>query len=70
MCHAVAECFQIAERGYIREGYYADLVIVDLAEQTTVSNRNTLYKCGWSPLEGTTLACHHHTHFRKWGFGL
>jgi dihydroorotase len=55
MCHAVAECFQIAERGYIREGYYADLVIVNLAEQTTVSNGNTLYQCGWSPLEGTTL---------------
>ena len=55
MCHAVAECFQIAERGYIREGYYADLVIVDLAEQTTVSKGNTLYQCGWSPLEGTTL---------------
>ena len=53
MSHAVAECFQIKERGYIREGYYADLVIVDLAAPTTVSKENILYKCAWSPLEGT-----------------
>ncbi|MFT3933230.1 MAG: dihydroorotase [Chitinophagaceae bacterium] len=52
MSHAVAECFQIAERGYIREGYFADLVIVDLAQSTTVTKENILYKCGWSPLEG------------------
>lgn len=52
MSHAVAECFQIAERGYIREGYFADLVIVDLADATTVSKENILYKCGWSPFEG------------------
>lgn len=55
MSHAVADCFQIAERGYIREGYYADLVIVDLAESTAVSKENILYKCAWSPLEGTTF---------------
>ncbi|MDB5207393.1 MAG: dihydroorotase [Flavisolibacter sp.] len=55
MSHAVADCFQIKERGYIREGYFADLVIVDLAEQTTVSKENILYKCGWSPLEGVTF---------------
>jgi dihydroorotase len=55
MSHAVAECFQVKDRGYIREGYFADLVIVDLANQTTVSQENILYKCGWSPLEGTTF---------------
>ena len=52
MSHAVADCFQIKERGYIREGYHADLVIVDLNETTKVSKENILYKCGWSPLEG------------------
>lgn len=51
MSHAVADCFQIKERGYIREGYFADLVIVDLNESTRVSKENILYKCGWSPLE-------------------
>jgi dihydroorotase len=50
--HAVADCFQISERGYIREGNFADLVIVDLNEKTTVSKENILYKCGWSPFEG------------------
>ncbi|HEX8316168.1 MAG TPA: dihydroorotase [Flavisolibacter sp.] len=55
MSHAVADCFQIAERGYIREDYFADLVIVDLNEGSTVSKDNILYKCGWSPLEGTTF---------------
>jgi dihydroorotase len=50
--HAVADCFQIKERGYIREGYFADLVMVDLKKDYTVSNKNILYKCGWSPLEG------------------
>lgn len=55
MSHMVADCFQISERGYIREGYFADLVIVDLAENTTVAKENILYKCSWSPLEGTTL---------------
>jgi dihydroorotase len=50
--HAVADCFQIKERGYIREGYFADLVMVDLKKEYTVSNKNILYKCGWSPLEG------------------
>jgi dihydroorotase len=50
--HAVADCFQIKERGYIREGYFADLVMVDLKKDYTVSNKNILYKCRWSPLEG------------------
>ena len=52
MSHAVADCFQIKERGYIREGYHADLVIVDMNAKTKVSKENILYKCGWSPLEG------------------
>jgi dihydroorotase len=55
MCHAVADVFQIDRRGYIREGYWADLVLVDLAQSTTVSKDNILFKCGWSPLEGTTF---------------
>lgn len=52
MSHAVADCFAIRERGYIREGYYADLVIVDPDRSLTVAPANILYKCGWSPLEG------------------
>ncbi|MDX1935613.1 MAG: dihydroorotase [Flavihumibacter sp.] len=55
MSHAVADCFQIADRGYIREGYYADLVLADMQQPTTIGKENILYKCGWSPLEGTTL---------------
>jgi dihydroorotase len=54
--HAVADCFQIEERGYIREGYWADLAIVDLNKPLTVSKDNILYQCGWSPLEGQTLS--------------
>ncbi|HWK02881.1 MAG TPA: dihydroorotase [Puia sp.] len=55
MSHAVATCFRIEERGYIREGYYADLVIVDMDHPSTVHKENILYKCGWSPLEGFTF---------------
>lgn len=55
MSHAVADCFQIKERGYIREGYFADVVLVDLNNTTTVTKENILYKCGWSPLEGFTF---------------
>lgn len=55
MSHAVADCFSIVDRGYIREGYYADLVIADLQKPYLVSTENILYKCGWSPLEGTSL---------------
>lgn len=55
MSHAPAICFKVAERGYIREGYFADLVLVDLKGKTKVSKSNILYKCGWSPLEGETL---------------
>jgi dihydroorotase len=52
MSHAVADCFEIEDRGYIREGYFADLVMVDINKTTTVTKQNILYKCGWSPLEG------------------
>ncbi|MBS4065862.1 MAG: dihydroorotase [Chitinophagaceae bacterium] len=55
MSHAVADCFQIKERGYIREGYHADLVLADLNQPLTVAKSNLLYKCGWSPLEGFTF---------------
>ena len=51
MSHAVVKCFQIKERGYIREGYYADLVLIDMKKPYTVTKENILYKCGWSPLE-------------------
>jgi dihydroorotase len=51
MSHSVARCFQIKDRGFIREGYYADLVIVDPRKPVKVSKENTLYKCGWTPLE-------------------
>ncbi|MEO7960829.1 MAG: dihydroorotase [Ginsengibacter sp.] len=52
MCHAVADCFKIENRGYIREGYFADLVMIDLNAKNTVGKSNILYKCGWSPMEG------------------
>ena len=55
MSHAVATCFQIPDRGFIREGYYADLVVVDLNRQTIINKENILYKCGWSPIEGATM---------------
>ena len=52
MCHAPAEAFRIDRRGYIREGYFADLVILDPDSRWTVSPDNLLYKCKWSPLTG------------------
>jgi dihydroorotase len=52
MSHAVARCFQIENRGYIREGYFADMVLVDLNRPYRVSKENILHKCGWSPFEG------------------
>lgn len=55
MCHNVADLFRIEKRGYIREGYYADLVLVDLNKTETVNKSNILYKCGWSPFEGYTF---------------
>jgi dihydroorotase len=55
MCHAPADCFRVAERGYLDEGYYADVVLVDVEKETTVTKESLLYKCAWSPLEGRTL---------------
>ncbi len=55
MSHAVANCFQIKERGFIREGYFADLAVVDLNKPYTVTKENILYKCGWSPLLNFTF---------------
>jgi dihydroorotase len=52
MCHAPAVCFQVEHRGFIREGYFADLALVDLNKKWTVEKNNILYKCGWSPFEG------------------
>ena len=53
--HNVAKRFQIKDRGYIREGYYADLVILDIEKPHTVKKEDLLYKCDWSPFEGTTF---------------
>ncbi len=55
MCHAPAICFNIDNRGYLDEGMYADLVLVDPSHSWTVSKDNIYYKCGWSPLEGKTF---------------
>lgn len=55
MCHNPAILFDVEKRGYIREGYKADLVLVDLNDPWTVNKENILYKCGWSPFEGTTF---------------
>jgi dihydroorotase len=61
MAHAPADCFQIDRRGYLREGYWADLVLVDPNQTTTVTPESILYKCGWSPLTGQTFG-HKITH--------
>lgn len=55
MCHNPAILFQIEKRGFIREGYKADLVLVDLNAPWSVQPENILYKCGWSPFEKTTF---------------
>ena len=52
MCHNPAICFSIEKRGFIKEGYYADLVLLDLNKSWQVSKDNILYKCKWSPFEG------------------
>lgn len=61
MCHAPADLFRIRERGYLREGYYADLVLVNPHAPFTVERPNILYKCEWSPFEGVTFS-HSVTH--------
>jgi len=55
MCHNPATLYRMEKRGFIREGYYADLTLVDLNSIWTVTKDNILYKCAWSPLEGTTF---------------
>ncbi len=56
MCHHPAICFQIKDRGYIREGYFADLVLIDPNVRSLVLPENILYKCGWSPLENEQVS--------------
>src|SRR5690606_34882674 len=53
--HNPARRFRIVDRGFIREGYFADLAIIDLAASASVTEDRILYKCGWSPLLGTTF---------------
>ena len=55
-CHNPAILFKIQNRGFLREGYFADLVLVDLNKKFTVFKEDLLYKCGWSPFEGTTFS--------------
>ena len=55
MCHAPAICFKVKERGFIREGYWADLILVDLEREWTVTTDNIHYKCGWSPLQSRSF---------------
>lgn len=55
MCHNPAIIFQVEKRGFVREGYFADLVLVDLNQSWKVEKNNILYHCGWSPFEGTTF---------------
>ena len=55
MCHNPAICFKVENRGFIREGYFADLVLVNLEKPWEVTKENILYKCGWSPFEGETF---------------
>ena len=56
MSHNPAKLFQIEKRGFIKEGYFADIVLIDTNKPQTVSRDNLLYKCGWSPFEGTTFS--------------
>ena len=56
MCHAPADLFRVNKRGYIREGYFADLVLIDPNDNWMVTPANILYKCGWSPFEGTEFS--------------
>ena len=61
MCHNPAILFQIEKRGFIREGYFADLVLVDPNSAWQVSKSNILAKCGWSPFEGQTFSSSIHS---------
>ncbi len=56
MCHAPATLFNVSKRGFIREGYFADIVLVDPSTVWTIAKENVLYKCGWSPFEGVAVS--------------
>ena len=55
MCHNPAQLFRVEKRGFVKEGYFADLVLIDPNKEQTVHKENVLYKCGWSPFEGVTF---------------
>ena len=55
MCHNPAICFKVEKRGFIKEGYFADLILLDLENPWKINKENILYKCGWSPFEGETF---------------
>jgi dihydroorotase len=55
MCHAPAICFEVEDRGFLDEGAWADVVVLDPNKEWTVDKSNILYKCGWSPFEGHTF---------------
>lgn len=61
--HDLAECFKINKRGYLRQGYYADVVLIDRNKSHRVDNSNILYKCGWSPFEGFNFSSSIHSTF-------
>ena len=61
MCHAPAECFRLSKRGYLDEGYWADMVILNPEQDWSVNKENIHYKCNWSPLEGHTFKGQVHT---------
>ena len=55
MCHAPTDCLRVAQRGYLREGYWANLALVDMNRGFAVSKDTILYQCGWPPLEGKSF---------------
>ena len=56
MSHNPAKLFKVEKRGFIKEGFFADLVLIDTSDSWTVSRENVLYKCGWSPFEGVKFS--------------
>ena len=56
IAHSPATVYQVANRGYIRAGYWADLVLVNLNANTKIDDKSTLYKCGWSPFSGSNFS--------------